>query len=93
MKTELVLVAGDHHGEQNWSRIDAYDESEEHGDLEIEIGQWSMSVPDGAEQEEKSAELWVWKGCCCGTGWRRLAGGLGRLYALSSLRVVFQPDK
>ena len=48
MKTELVLVAGDHHGEQNWSRIDAYDESEEHGDLEIEIGQWLMGVLDCA---------------------------------------------
>ena len=55
MKTELVLVAGDHHGEQNWSRIDAYDESEEHGDLEIEIGQWLKCVPDCAGQVEKRA--------------------------------------
>ena len=55
MKTELVLVVGDHHGEQNWSRIDAYDESEEHGDLEIEIGQWLMCVPDCAGQVERRA--------------------------------------
>ena len=55
MKTELVLVAGDHHGEQNWSRIDAYDESEEHGDLEIEIGQLLKCASDCAGQVEKRA--------------------------------------
>ena len=55
MKTELVLVAGDHHGEQNWSRIDAYDGSEEHGDLEIEIGQWLKCASDCAGQVEKRA--------------------------------------
>ena len=55
MKTELVLVVGDHHGEQNWSSIDAYDESEEHGDLEIEIGQWLKCASDCAGHVEKRA--------------------------------------
>ena len=65
MKTELVFVAGGHHGEQNWSRTDAYDESEEHGDLEIEIGQWLMSVPDCAGQVEKRVGQQAWQVCCC----------------------------